>query len=172
METLLHLAADLARIQDTSDRAITSANEITKSVDVVVDAFDTLGGLGVSGIAQLIISGKIKKVEDVEQLLQVAKRVLNLFKDIQAVIPTVQSTAQDLQSLAPKLGEILDSSWESESAPVKEAIAKIRASIRKNLLDKIDAVIAKSKQVQDLVNGLISRGVDVTPDLNVASYQR
>jgi hypothetical protein len=172
VETSLHLAADLARIQDTFDRAVTSANEITKSVDVVMDAFDTLGDLGVSGIVQLIISGKIKKVEDVGQLLQVAKRVPSLFKDIQAVIPTIQSLAQDVQSRAPNFGEILDSSWESESAPVKEAIGKIQASIRKNLLDKVEAIIAKSKQVQDLVNGLTNRGVDVTLDVKVASYQR
>lgn len=137
-----------------------------------MEALDTLGDLGVSGIVQLIVPGKIKKVEDVGQLLQVAKRVPNLFKDIQAVIPTIQSTAQDVPSPAPNLGEFLDSSCESVSAPVKEAIAKVQACIRKNLLNKVDAIIAKSTQVHDIVNGLISRAVDVTLDVKVASCQR
>lgn len=172
VEDSLNLARDLATLQGSFDQAVKSANEIAHSVDVVIDAFTNLGDLGLGGIAELILTKKLARVEDVGELLQITKKLPSLFKDMQSVIPTLQRTARDLQDRAPQLGSILDSSWQSESTPVKNAITAIQTSVRNNLLEKVNGITSKVGQMQDILNGLVGRGLFPTLDVKVASYRR
>lgn len=172
VEDSLNLARGLATLQEAFDKAVQSANDITNSVDVLIEAFNTLGDLSIAGIAQLITEKKLTKVEDIGQLLQLPKKLPRLFSDMRSAIDTLKGTAQDLQTRAPQLGDIVDSSWQSESAPVRDAIAAIQASVRNNLLGKVNAITGRVNQVQDILNGLVGRGLNPKIDAKVASYSR
>jgi Sec-independent protein translocase protein TatA len=151
---------------------VQSANDITNSVDVLIEAFNTLGDLGLAGIFKLFTEKKITKVEDIGQMLQLPKKLPSLFSDMRSAIEALKGTAKDLQTRAPQLGDILDSSWQSESAPVKDAIAAIQTSVRNNLLEKINAITGRVNQVQDVLNGLVGRGLTPKVDVKVTSYSR
>lgn len=172
VENSLNLAQDLAKLQASFEQAVKSANDISHNVDVLIEALSTLGDLGIAGIANLILSKKLTKVEDVGQLLQLPKKVPTLFTDMRSVIDTLKKTTKDLQDRAPQLGEILDGSWQSESKPVKDAVAAIQTSIRNNLLQKVNAITSKANQMQDILNGLVGRGLFPQIDIKVASYRR
>lgn len=172
MEDSLNLARDLATLQASFDKAVQSANSITDSVDVLIKAFNTLGDLGLASIAQLIKDKKLTKVDDIGQLLQLPKKLPSLFSDMRSAIEALQGTAKDLQTRAPQLGDILDSSWQSESAQVKDAIKAIQTSVRNNLLEKVNAITGRVNQVQEILNGLVGRGLDPKIDVKVTSYSR
>lgn len=137
----------------------------------------------IEGLAQLVISGKIKKLSDIVQTLKIVQDFPRLITDLQGRISTIPqftiALRQQAQLLTDNIVGVTSGAWIQEtdigntSDAVRGNITSIQATFRDEISPAVNDIKRRISGIEGLLSVLpFSSGKLPTSEIKVASYQR
>ncbi|KAJ6115484.1 hypothetical protein N7486_001262 [Penicillium sp. IBT 16267x] len=175
----LQLQLDIAKGRQDIQQAVSLISKMSNLIEQVERTMSKPPTI--EGLVQLVIAGKIKKVSDIVEVLNLPNDFRRLIQGLQKHISTIQKFISDQERQARivsrNIASITSGSWTHETNitddDVIKKISSIQSKFKDQILPTVTDIIGSVSTTKELISSLPSnsRSFNVEPP-KVASYTR